>query len=164
DGDLDLYVTQHSGPSNEFSRPATQPVAVALISGNNTMWRNNGNGTFTDVTKELGLARPGLPGLTAIGSDYDNDRAVDLIVPGPGALPAVNPGASCSLATFYHNPREGQFFESGIAIGNKSDLGQAVGMAVLDFDHDGWLDLVFTHYGSTESPVTLWRNNRGKSF
>ena len=39
---------------------------------------------------------------------------------------------------------------------------QAVGVAVLDFDHDGWMDLAFTHWRTPG--LTLWRNNHGKSF
>ena len=77
DGDLDLYApdcwTHHSLTSNR----AILVVAGVLPTGSNVMWRNNGNGTFTDVTEcdrhHWGNAQV----LAAIGTDYNNDRAVD---------------------------------------------------------------------------------------
>src|SRR6266481_5960658 len=70
DGDLDLYVTRSS------SRPLGGRLA-----GMNTMWRNNGNGEFTDVTEATGLL--GLaPNTNAVGTDYNNDRAIDMVTTG----------------------------------------------------------------------------------
>ena len=135
DGDLDLYI----------SNPFGGQVGGVLF-GANTMWRNNGNGTFTAVTSETGLAGSS-PATSAIGTDYNNDRAIDLVVAG-------------GVPTIFENPREGKFlprkpWSSPIAA-------QTVGLAVLDFNHDGWMDLAFTH---TSPPgLTLWRNNHGKTF
>ncbi|MGD0791657.1 MAG: FG-GAP-like repeat-containing protein [Terriglobales bacterium] len=159
DGDLDLYVTQQTGPSNRFSKPSTQPI-VALLIGKNTMWRNNGNGTFSDVTNELGLSRSGRLGVGAVGSDYDNDRAIDLVVAGIEPLHALGPHA------IFRNPREGKFLVSGIEwddapSGAKTDAA-GIGVAVLDFDHDGWMDYAFTVDGSPG--IALGRNIHGKSF
>ena len=155
DGDIDLYVTQQSGPSNQFSKPTTQPVSVAELSGKNTMWRNNGNATFTDVTADLGLGASGLVGIGALGSDYNNDRAVDLVV--AGSLPGAP-------FTILENPREGHFIRPQLSWGGHNfDSGaKAVGVTVLDFDHDGWMDIALTEM---EAPgISLWRNNHGKSF
>jgi tetratricopeptide (TPR) repeat protein len=142
DGDLDLYVQ----PS------ATAPHDVATQNG--SMWRNNGNGTFTDVTRETGLA--GFPpGVNAVGTDYNNDRAIDLVV------------TSFLSVKVFRNPREGRFngstFLSLIADPKLPEQLHYIqhsmsGIAVLDFDHDGWMDLVFTE------PLSLWHNNHGKSF
>jgi len=134
DGDLDLLVTR-SGDKAEWG----------------DMFRNNGDGTFTNVSEQLGFWDMGISGGEgAIGTDYNNDRAVDILVPGLG--PAV-----------LENPREGKFLlkkpwsspmPAGIA-----------GAAVLDFDHDGWMDAAFTHSGWTNGKsVTLWRNDKGKKF
>src|SRR5262249_9632165 len=87
DGDLDLYVTRYTG--SEASSTAGQP-------GGNVLWRNNGNGTFTDWTRQTGLAGAG-PSLVSIATDFNNDRAVDLIVTG-AAAPSV-----------FLNQREGPF-------------------------------------------------------
>jgi tetratricopeptide (TPR) repeat protein len=139
DGDLDLYATSPAAG-------LTGPPHGAIVIGLNTMWRNNGNGTFTSVTSETGLADNS--SFSAVGVDYNNDRAVDMVVTG-GQTPKI-----------FENPREGKFRD-------RSDLtssmpSKTLGVAVLDFDHDGWMDLAFTHVGPPG--LTLWRNNHGKSF
>jgi hypothetical protein len=160
DGDLDLYVTQQTGPSNRFLRPSTQVVVAASLTGKNTMWRNNGNGTFSDVTNELGLSKSGRVGVGAVGSDYDNDRAVDLVVAGIEPLHVGGPHA------IFRNPREGKFLVSGMEwddapSGSNTDAA-GIGVTALDFDHDGWMDYAFTVDGSPG--IALGRNINGKSF
>ncbi len=124
DNDTDLYVSSADGTS-------------ALL-------RNNGNGTFTDVTAETGMGGDG-PRFSAVGSDFNNDRAVDIVVAGKNAQVLLN-------------PREGKFqpLEGAPAIKD------AVGVAVLDFNKDGWMDLAFTH--SAAPGLTLWRNVDGKKL
>src|SRR5262249_54426537 len=138
DGDLDLYVTRYTG--SEASSTAGQP-------GGNVLWRNNGNGTFTDWTRQTGLAGAG-PSLVSIATDFTNDRAVDLIVTG-AAAPSV-----------FLNQREGPF--RGIQPWSEPMPAPVVGVAVLDFDKDGWMDVAFTHAGPPG--LTLWRNVEGKRF
>ena len=136
DGDLDLYVTKHS------DKRGADEIALA---DENRMWRNNGNGTFTDDTDSRGLAGDENT-VSAVGTDYNNDRAVDLVLPGHR-----------KGLTILENPREGRFIEREMAFSAPT-----VGVAVLDFNHDGWMDLAFTHM---EAPgLTLWRNNHGKTF
>jgi tetratricopeptide (TPR) repeat protein len=128
DGDLDLYVARQD------------PRELARV-----LWRNNGNGTFTDVTTETGLAGSH-PAGNAIGTDYNNDRAVDLVVTGRPAI--------------FENPREGKFLERqpwAPVLPAASN-----GVAVLDFNHDEWMDLAFTQLSAPG--LTLWRNNHGKTF
>ncbi len=144
DGDLDLYIIC------AYAAHATTP-------GANAMWRNNGNGTFTEVTNETGLAGVA-SSVAAIGTDYNNDRAVDLVVTGRGAqISGISQAIGSAGTVIFENPREGMFRSlkpwSGILSGN-------FGVAALDFDHDGWMDLAFT--GTGTSSLTLWRNNRGK--
>ena len=143
DGDLDLYVTvDTSSPdwSEEFSTNG--------MTGGNVMWRNNGDGTFTDITASRGLA--GLVRVTsAIATDYNNDRAVDLVVAGDEKSPWI-----------FENPREGTF-PIRRPWGSLMTA-STVGIAVLDFNHDGWMDFAFTHWGAPG--ITLWRNNQGQSF
>jgi tetratricopeptide (TPR) repeat protein len=133
DGDLDLFVT------GEASATGSKP---------NVLWRNNGNGTFTNWTEQAGLGGEGAT-VAATLSDLNNDRAVDLLVTGSGQAP-----------TFFANPREGLFKSSPLFA--EKGLSPTVGAVVLDFDKDGWMDVALTHAGSPG--ITLWRNVQGKSF
>src|SRR5713101_3781086 len=143
DGDLDLLVTAEAV---QLIADEKQPK-WDVWPGPAMVWRNNGNGTFTKVSKDLGLSEAAA--LSAIGTDYNNDRAVDLVITGSAKAP-----------TIFENPREGKF--PARQPWSSSMPGPTVGVAVLDFNHDGWMDLVFTHSG--EPGITLWRNNQGKTF
>jgi tetratricopeptide (TPR) repeat protein len=147
DGDLDLYATRML-PESE--RGLDRPTALSYHDPHvpNVMWRNNGNGTFTDVTDSIDLAGTD-PGLAVVGTDYNNDRAVDLVLTQWNAVPAI-----------YANPRDGKFVQRQPWSDDMSRLTTAV--AVLDFNHDGWMDLAFTQWGAPG--LTLWRNKEGKSF
>jgi tetratricopeptide (TPR) repeat protein len=143
DGDIDLYVTEVATLVMDEPRKRTGPPMSA-----NRMFRNNGNGTFTEVTEDLGLNSEA-DSLSAIGTDYNNDRAVDLVVTRLEGTPKV-----------FENPREGKFVSREPWSQMKPDRTQAV--TALDFDHDGWIDFAFTQL---EAPaLTLWRNNHGKTF
>jgi len=154
DGDLDLYVTQvnplrcDAEQNKAEVKQSDSPLPDICQRSANQMWRNNGDGTFTDVTEQRGLSLPA-SSASAVGTDYNNDRAVDIVSTGWHGSPAI-----------FENPREGKFLIrqpwSAVA------WNRTVGVAVLDFDHDGWMDLAFTHWGAPG--ITLWRNNQGKSF
>jgi tetratricopeptide (TPR) repeat protein len=165
DGDIDLHVGRTSvdsgpvvtvtTPSELDSKPqnaqsARQLGSARLVLGisANSMWRNNGNGTFVDVANSLGLGRNGAT-VGAIGSDFNNDRAVDLIATRANAAPLI-----------YQNQREGEFSRKENLFSARTD--ETVAVAALDFDHDGWMDYAFTQFGAPG--LTLWRNNHGKSF
>jgi tetratricopeptide (TPR) repeat protein len=140
DGDLDLFVTR----SLSFLLDASHAVESGAPG---TMWRNDGNGAFTNVTSEIGLKEANAT--NSVGTDYNNDRAVDLVVTGSEKGP-----------TIFENPREGQF--QARQPWSTQVPAPTAGVTVLDFDHDGWMDLAFTHVGVPG--ITLWRNNKGKSF
>jgi tetratricopeptide (TPR) repeat protein len=140
DGDLDLIGVAEATliAVGAESRSLPRPAKV---------WRNNGDGTFTDVNDDLGLSQA--LARSTVGTDYNNDRAVDLVVTGSESGP-----------TIFENPREGKFparqpWSSAIP-------SPTVAVSVLDLNHDGWMDLAFTHDGAPG--ITLWRNNQGKSF
>jgi Flp pilus assembly protein TadD len=147
DGDLDLYVTRFNdfplaNPAQAFSFPTDAAPA------GNVLWRNNGNGTFTDWTSETALAGDA-PAVGAIGSDINNDRAIDFVVTGWRKSPVA-----------YLNQREGAFKATTPW---SSDMpAPTAGAVALDFNKDGWMDLAFTHWGSPG--LSLWRNMGGKSF
>ena len=139
DGDLDLY---SSGGIVVFTGNAG--------SGSSGMWRNNGNGTFTNVTGDIGVSIPASAN-NAIGTDYNNDRAIDIVA------------ADSAGGTIYQNPREGRFTVLHPFFAKKNIDGiQTVGVAALDFNHDGWMDIALTELAPPG--ITLWRNNQGKSF
>src|SRR5579871_5912727 len=147
DGDLDLYLlggTRTAMPLGK-DRGITR-VEVHGLPPANLLWRNDGNGKFTNVTEMTGLAATGYDG-NAVGTDYNNDRAIDFLATGNNPL-------------IYENPREGQF--------HRREFWQeylphpSVGLAALDFDHDGWKDYAFTNLAAPA--LILWRNNHGKSF
>jgi tetratricopeptide (TPR) repeat protein len=149
DGDLDLYVSKYSGEigiSDVLIKPIEVIEAGNMKAGASRMWRNNGNATFTDVTETLALTTSEAS-FGAIGTDYNNDRAIDMVVTG-GHTPVL-----------FKNPREGRFFRDPWP---SVFSAPTAGVAVLDFDHDGWMDLAFTHMG--KPGLTLWRNNHGKTF
>jgi tetratricopeptide (TPR) repeat protein len=143
DGDLDLYITRYS---DQFD--PRKPFVISGANdkvGKNVLFRNNGNGTFADVTEETGLQGT-MPSIAAVGTDYNNDRAIDLVL-----TEALNP------ALVFQNPREGKFpFTQPWSV---SMPASPVAVTVLDFNHDGWMDLVFTHWKAPG--ITLWRNNHG---
>jgi tetratricopeptide (TPR) repeat protein len=147
DGDLDLFVAQYFDhpyfdPRNNGAPGGSMPPVPSL----NQMWRNNGDGTFTDVSQDLGIAQPA-PSFGGIGTDYNNDRAIDLIVTGwTKGQPILE------------NPREGRFRDRRLW----SEGAPTAGVAVLDFDHNGWMDVAFSHLWA--ETLTLWRNNHGKIF
>jgi tetratricopeptide (TPR) repeat protein len=134
DGDLDLFVTGS--------------VTKDAKTGPNVMWRNNGNSTFTEWTGPTGLAGQG--NMTqAILSDINNDRAVDLVVTGDSGAP-----------TIYLNQREGPF--KAVPLYDDASLAATRGVAVFDFNKDGWMDVAVTHAGAPG--LTLWRNIKGEKF
>ena len=138
DGDIDLY-----GAGGMYE-------CLGNCRGSGTVWRNNGDGTFTVV--EIGVETATV-GVGAIGTDYNNDRAVDLVIAG-----STEASGKLVSPVFYPNPREGKFVAHALI----QTPQPTVGVMALDFDHDGWMDLAFTHMGSPG--LTLWRNNHGKSF
>jgi tetratricopeptide (TPR) repeat protein len=150
DGDIDLLMTGNTDKPGSVSRHPT---------GANAMWRNNGNGTFTDVTTSLALSG-NTPNISAVGTDYNNDRAVDIVTTGMGTGPVELKSSAYMGTLIYENPREGAFVRR--EPWSSPVQSQTAGVAVLDFDHDGWMDLAFTHMGTPG--LTLWRNNHGKTF
>jgi tetratricopeptide (TPR) repeat protein len=127
DGDLDLFLT------GTPLKPGDAP---------NVVWRNNGNGTFTEQTEPTGLGGSGHTA-AAILTDFNNDRAVDLAMTGGGASPLI-----------YVNPREGKYPTQPLY--EDAKLPPSAGIAVLDFNKDGWMDIAVTHSGAPG--LTLWRN------
>jgi tetratricopeptide (TPR) repeat protein len=146
DGDLDLYISRFTdfpvSSDGEFN------FAIGGPAPGNALWRNNGDGTFTDWTAQAGLAGDA-PGIAALASDLNNDRAVDLVLTGLRNSAAV-----------FTNSREGPFRQS--APWNSPFPEAPVGVVAFDFNKDGFMDLAFTHWG--RPGVSLWKNVDGMRF
>jgi enediyne biosynthesis protein E4 len=98
----------------------------------NHLYRNNGNGTFTDVTEKSGL-NPDMYSMAVTAADYDNDGYVDLLVTGYGKT------------ILYHNNGNGTFTDATAKAGLKVD-GWAISSTWLDYDKDGCVDLFVGRY------------------
>ncbi|MCH8215684.1 MAG: VCBS repeat-containing protein [Planctomycetes bacterium] len=155
DGDLDLYVSNYLEFSYEKHVPHT--VAGVSVYANpryyqpvpDSLYRNNGDGTFTDVTRESGIGSLAGWGMGTVCADYDNDGDMDIIV--------ANDVAENFL---WQNDGTGKFVEVGLMTGLAYDFhgeGQgSMGVDCGDYDNDGWLDLYVTSY--QRQLATLYRN------
>ena len=159
DGFADIYVTAYGG---------------------NSLFRNNGNGTFADVTEAAGLRD--LHGITpwplsSGWADFNNDGHLDLFVchyaewtpqtnkpckstDGQPAYcrPEVYPASHCSL---FRNNGDGTFTDISVASGISSASGKSMGVSWFDYDDDGWMDIFVTNDTMVNS---LFHNNRDGTF
>jgi enediyne biosynthesis protein E4 len=130
DGLPDLYVV-NGRPLDDSMHPhplKTKPNPLP----HNHLYRNNGNGTFTDVTDQAGL-NPDIYGIAVTAADYDNDGFVDLLVAGYGKT------------ILYHNDGNGHFTDVTEKAGIKVE-GWAISSTWLDYDKDGCVDLFVGRY------------------
>jgi enediyne biosynthesis protein E4 len=145
--------------------------------GQNRLFHNNGNGTFTDVTQKAGLQGPKEFSTSAAWVDYDKDGHLDLVVGNyvqwtpETDLYCTLDGKSKSYCTpesykgtavrLWHNRGSGTFED----VTQKAGLGDAtsktLGIAMLDYDNDGWPDLLFSN---DTQPNKLYRNNGNGTF
>ncbi len=130
DGLMDLYVV-NGRPLEKSMHPYPLRKPPAEMPHNH-LYKNNGNGTFTDVTEEAGVA-PDLFGMAAVAADYDNDGNTDLFVTGYGR------------AFLYRNKGNGKF-EDVTAKAGINIPGWSISSAWLDYDKDGCLDLFVGRY------------------
>jgi hypothetical protein len=125
--------------------------------GRNALYHNNGDGTFTDVTERSGITKPkDLLSVAAAWFDYDNDGKLDLVVsnytvwtPQTDKICAINgqeyychPKIYPSVAhRLYHNLGNGRFEDVTDSAGFGKDLGKGMGVAIADFNGDGYMDV-----------------------
>jgi hypothetical protein len=134
DGWMDLYFVQTA--ATDIYKPPT-PLRSAL-------YRNNGDGTFTDVTDRAGVGGKGHYGQGVAVGDFDNDGYPDLYVTGyPNAL-------------LYHNNGDGTFTDVTAKASVADDGGWSTSAGWFDYDKDGWLDLVVTNYIEWSPKNNLW--------
>jgi len=134
DGNLDIFVVRGAW--------VRYPMRPSLL-------RNNGNGTFTDVTKEAGLLDP-VNSICASWADYDNDGFLDLFI-------------CCERQPnrLYHNKGDGTFEEVAVRAGVQGNGQMTKGCAWIDYDNDGYPDLFVNNLGGS---AQLFHNNRDGTF
>jgi len=139
--------------------------------GTNLLYRNRGDGTFADVSQHSGIARPSGPskmvfvghnwqpsgsyGMGAAAADFDNDGWPDIYV-----------ASDSAPSLLYRNNRDGTFRETAVSAGAALDENgvalSGMGVAVADYDGDGWLDIARTDF--SEQVTTLYRNYGNGAF
>jgi hypothetical protein len=145
--------------------------------GQSRLFYNNRNGTFTDVTEKAGLSGPRELSTSAAWVDYDKDGRLDLVVGNyvqwtqESDLYCTLDGKSKSYCTpesykgtaarLWHNRGDGTFEDVTQKAGLGEPTSKTMGIAVLDYDHDGWPDLLFSN---DTQPNKLYRNNGNGTF
>jgi len=166
DGDVDLYVVNYMKFSTEENRwwetrgirtycsPTDQIAGSHFVSEPDILYRNNGDGTFTDVTEAAGISHRALGLAVAVG-DYDNDGYPDLHI-----------ANDMEADLLYRNNGDGTFTETADLTGTGYDgngfPGSGMGSAFGDYDNNGYLDLVVSNASSL--PVVLYQNESAAFF
>jgi hypothetical protein len=160
----------------DFDNDGHQDIFVTGFP-NCTLYHNNGNGTFSDVTADAGLQNPGRWASGAAWFDYDRDGFLDLVVCNYANLSFTGAAPDCEYAkvrtyceqrmyqglplTIYHNNRNGTFADVSRSSGLDQFVGRALGVVAIDFDDDGWPDLFVAR---DASPNLLLMNKHDGSF
>ena len=145
--------------------------------GQSRLFHNNGNGTFTDVTQKAGLAGVKEFSTSAAWVDYDKDGRLDLVVANyvqwspENDLYCTMDGKNKSYCTpesykgtsvrLWHNNGNGTFSDVTQKAGLNDPTSKTLGIAVLDYDNDGWPDLLFSN---DTQPNKLYHNNGNGTF
>src|SRR5262245_14871699 len=156
DGDIDLYVTNYVDFTVKNNKYCSAMQNIRTYCHPNVynpaphiLYRNNGDGTFTDITKEAGVYRTDGNGLGVVFGDYDNDGWIDIYV------------ANDSVPNFlFHNKGKGIFEEvglrAGVSIGVEGRPLAGMGTDMADIDGDGLLDIIVTNLD--RETHSLYRN------
>ena len=151
DGDHDLYITQAESDA---------PIKPLAEGGPNRLFRNNGDGTFTDVADEAGVALAVSNSSAVAACDLDNDGYQDLYVGAMGRLGdhmdyraiSMSPGLKViTKDRLFRNNRDGTFTEiTESAFGPAVNIRSTKAVACADVDGDGWLDIYTGNHGDME--------------
>src|SRR5206468_12029704 len=122
-----------------------------LVAGRNHVFHSSGGGKCEDVSAASGVGKPtGCYGFTLVASDFDNDGYPDLYI-----------ACDSKPSLLYHNQKNGTFEEVGIQSGTAlNDDGQeqaGMGVAVADYDEDGFQDILTTNF--SEDTPNVYHND-----
>jgi enediyne biosynthesis protein E4 len=166
DGRLDLYVSRYVDLDRaRIPRPGANsyclyhgvPVACGpqgLPGLSDFLYHNEGNGKFREVSADVGVRDSNQAyGFSVVWCDFDNDGHLDAYV------------ANDSLPNFlWHNKGNGTFeevgMEAGCAVSGDGRAQSSMGVAVGDYDNDGWMDILVTNFA--EDYDTLYHNHNGQ--
>jgi len=168
DGHLDLFVCNYvkfdvAQAAASANAAACQWKGIPVMCGprgltgdTNLLYHNNGDGTFVDISEKAGILKPGPRfSITAVSYDFDNDGWPDIYV-------AVDSEPSI----LFHNNHDGTFTDIGVVAGCAySEAGHeqaGMGVAVADYDCDGWLDIFKTNFA--DDTCNLYHNNGDGTF
>jgi hypothetical protein len=163
DGKLDLFVgryvdwnfqnNRYCGQNRPGGRAYCHPDIFKGVT--NVLYRNNGDGTFRDVSGKAGIANPDGKTLGVSFADFDSDGWIDIYV--------ANDSVPCFL---YRNNRDGTFADvsllAGAALNEDGKTFAGMGTDFSDFDNDGWPDIIVTDLSNER--YMLFRNNRDGTF
>ena len=168
DGDVDLYIANYvefdlnklpefgKGHFCHYRGIPVQCGPRGLPGGQDVLYRNEGDGTFVDVTREAKvLESERLYGMGVVWADLDKDGRLDLYV------------ANDTQANYlYRNLGDGTFrevgLESGVAVAQDGSPQGSMGVAIGDYDRDGWSDIFVTNYA--DQYHSLYRQDRAFFF
>jgi enediyne biosynthesis protein E4 len=159
----------------DYDNDGFEDIYITTV-GSNHLFHNLGNGKFADVTVKAGVADPGFS-TSAVWFDYDNDGKLDLFVTHyidwsiakdqyctldnknkSYCTPQTYKGES---STLFHNRGDGTFENVTKRAGLHDPTSKSLGVAMLDYDNDGWMDLFVAN--DTE-PNKLYHNNHNGTF
>ena len=159
DGDLDIFVVNYL--VYELSMPVTTFKGIigyghprSYEGTPDVLYRNNGGGTFTNITETAGVTNPTEGrGMAAVACDYDNDGFPDIYVTN-----------DTNRNFLYRNNGDGTFTDESLFIGvgyDESGVAEgSMGVDCGDYNGDGWLDLIVAN----SEKVTLYKNEEGLLF
>ncbi len=163
DGDLDIYVSNYGlwdmktddvfcGDTESRTRFYCSPRSIRTVP--HLLYRNNGDGTFTDVAKQAGVGRDDGHGFGVVTGDFNGDGKVDIYVAND-----MNPNF------LFLNKGDGTFEDatefSGAAFDVKGQAQSGMGVDAEDFDGDGKVDLFVTNFANEYNTLYQNMNNNG---
>ena len=160
----------------DYDNDGYSDILITCV-GQNRLFKNTGKGTFVDVTKSSGLFGRQALSASALWFDFDRDGLLDLFVCNyvkwspehdvfcsvdgrykSYCTPEAYRGETCWL---FHNRGNGTFEDVTASSGIFDSSSKSLGIAMLDYDHDGWPDLLVTN---DTQPNKLYRNQRNGTF
>ncbi len=163
DGKLDLFVSNYIGVKSLANMPPKGrvtwkgvPVAFGprtLQKGSHILYHNNGDGTFTEVSEDSGVLDAEGHGMTAVTTDFNDDGWADIYV-----------ACDSSASILYRNNQDGTFTDvatqRGLAYSAHGSAQAGMGLALGDYNGDGRLDIVKTHFAD-DTPGLYLNDGQG---